>query len=167
MEDLKTELRRIIMKRNITRTLLVITCLATFTASMVSTTQAQCSNATALGVYGFTTTGSIIVPSGPVPVVAVGRLTFTSAGTVFGSQTRSVGGSTAVERIAGTFLINPNCTGTIIAQVFVSGALVRTSTIATVLVDSGRKARAVFKKTVLPDSTILPTVLTTEADRLF
>ena len=64
---------------NITRTLFVITCLATFTVSMVSTTQAQCSNATAVGVYGFTTTGSIIVPSGPVPVVAVGRITFTSA----------------------------------------------------------------------------------------
>ena len=155
------------MKRNITRTLLVITCLATFTVSMVSTTQAPCSNATAVGVYGFTTTGSIIGPSGPVPVVAVGRITFTSAGTVFGSQTRSVGGSTAVERLAGTFSITPNCTGTIIAQVFVSGALVRTSTLATIWVDSGRKARAVFKKTVLPDSTILPTVLTTEADRLF
>jgi len=167
MEDLKTELRRIIMKRNITRTLLVITCLATFTASMVSTTQAQCSNATALGAYGFTTTGSIILPSGPVPVVAVGRLTFTSAGTVFGSQTRSVGGSTAVERIAGTFSINPNCTGTIIAQVFVSGALVRTSTIATILVDSGRKSHAIFKEIVLPDGTILPSALTSEADRLF
>ena len=114
------------MKRNITRTLLVITCLATFTVSMVSITQAQCSNATAVGVYGFTTTGSIIGPSGPVPVVAVGRITFTSAGNVFGSQTRSVGGSTAVERLAGTFSITPNCTGTIIAQVFVSGALVRT-----------------------------------------
>src|SRR5207253_6699938 len=108
-----------------------------------------------------------ILPSRPVPVVVVGRLTFTSAGTVFGSQTRSVGGSTAVERITGTFSTNPNCTGTIIAQVFVSGALVRTSTIATIWVDNGRKARAVFKKTVLPDSTILPTVLTTEADRLF
>ena len=67
------------MRRNITRTLFVITCLATFTVSMVSTTQAQCSNATAVGAYGFTTTGSIIGPSGPVPVVAVGRITFTLA----------------------------------------------------------------------------------------
>ena len=55
------------MKRNITRTLLVITCLATFTVSMVSTTQAQCSNATAVGVYGFTTTGSIGRGDIPLP----------------------------------------------------------------------------------------------------
>src|SRR6266516_8187854 len=97
------------MKRNITRTLLVITCLATFTVSMVSTTQAQCSNATAVGVYGFTTTGSIIVPSGPVPVVAVGRITFTSAGTVFGGKTGGEGGSTAVRGLEGPFSFPPTC----------------------------------------------------------
>src|SRR5207302_4150611 len=37
---------------------------------------AACTSATATGTFGFTTTGTLILPGGPVPVAAVGSITF-------------------------------------------------------------------------------------------
>jgi len=37
---------------------------------------AACSSATAVGTFGFTTTGTLILPTGPAPVAAVGLVTF-------------------------------------------------------------------------------------------
>src|SRR5438067_2186239 len=128
---------------------------------------AACTSATATGTFGFTTTGTLILPSGPVPVGAVGLVTFDLNGNVTGSQDRSVGGAFAHETITGTFTVNRDCTIIVIANVYDdSGNLVRTSTIAGVLVDNGKHLRGIFETVLLPNGVNLPSVLTIEGDRI-
>jgi hypothetical protein len=128
---------------------------------------AACSGATAAGTFGFTTTGTLILPTGPVPVAAVGMVSFDRDGDATGSQDRSVGGAFAHETIAGTLTVNRNCTISLLANVFdSSGNLVRTSTIPGVLVDNGKHIRAIFETVTLPNGVNLPSVLTIEAERI-
>ena len=128
---------------------------------------AACTSATAAGSFGFTTTGTLILPSGPAPVAAVGLVSFDLNGNVTGSQDRSVGGAFAHETITGTFTVTRDCTITVVANVYdSSGNLVRTSTIPGVLVNNGKQIRAIFETVVLPNGLNLPSVLTFEADRI-
>jgi len=128
---------------------------------------AACTSATAAGSFGFTTTGTLILPSGPAPVAAVGLVSFDLNGNVTGSQDRSVGGAFAHETITGTFTVTRDCTITVVANVYdSSGNLVRTSTIPGVLVNNGKQIRAIFETVVLPNGLNLPSVLTLEADRI-
>ena len=96
------------MKRNVL-TRFVLIAVATLVVSMVPTVQARtCSNATAAGTWGFTTTGTFLFPSpsGPVlvPIVNVGIFTADEAGNFVGSQTRNVAGAVADETIKGTLM---------------------------------------------------------------
>ena len=128
---------------------------------------AACTSATAAGTFGFTTTGTLILPSGPVPVGAVGLITFQLNGDVSGSQDRSLGGAFAHETLTGTLTVNRDCTISLLANVFDStGTLVRTSTIDGVLVNNGKQIRAIFETVVLANGVSLGSVLTTEADRI-
>ena len=128
---------------------------------------AACTSATAAGTFGFTTTGTLILASGPVPVGAVGLITFQLNGDVSGNQDRSVGGIFAHETITGTLTVNRDCTISLLANVFdSSGNLVRTSTIPGVLVDNGKHIRAIFETVTLPNGVNLPSVLTIEAERV-
>ena len=127
---------------------------------------AACTSATAAGSFGFTTTGTLILPTGPAPVAAVGLVTFDLNGNATGSQDRSVGGSFGHETIAGTLTVNRDCTISLLANVYdSSGNLVRTSTIPGVLVDNGKHIRAIFETVTLPNGVNLPSVLTIEAER--
>jgi hypothetical protein len=129
---------------------------------------AACTSATAAGTFGFTTTGILILPAptGPVPVGAVGLITFQLNGDVSGSQDRSVGGAFAHETITGTLTVNRDCTILLVANVYdSSGNLVRTSTIDGVLVDNGKQIRAIFE-TVLANGVSLGSVLTVDANRI-
>lgn len=97
-------------------------------------------NATAAGTLGFTTTGALILPTGPAPVGAVGIMTFDLSGNATGSQDRSVGGAFAHETLSGTLTISADCAVSLIADVFDnSGNLVRTSKIDGVLVNNGKQ----------------------------
>jgi len=128
---------------------------------------AACTSATAVGTFGFTTTGTLILPTGPAPVAAVGLVTFNLNGNITGSQDRSVGGAFAHETLTGTFTVTRDCTIIAVANVYdSSGNLVRTSTIPGVLVDNGKQIRAIFETVVLPNGLDLPSVLTLEADRI-
>ena len=128
---------------------------------------AACTSATAAGTFGFTTTGTLILPSGPVPVGAVGLITFQLNGDVSGSQDRSLGGAFAHETITGVLTVNHDCTISLLANVSdSSGNLVRTSTIPGVLVDNGKHIRAIFETVTLPNGVNLPSVLTIEAERV-
>ena len=128
---------------------------------------AACTSATAAGSFGFTTTGTLILPSGPAPVAAVGLVSFDLNGNVTGSQDRSVGGAFAHETITGTFTVTRDCTITVVANVYdSSGNLVRTSTIPGVLVNNGKQIRAIFETVVLPNGLNLPSILTLDADRI-
>ena len=128
---------------------------------------AACTSATAVGTFGFTTTGTLILPSGPVPVGAVGLITFQLNGDVSGNQDRSVGGIFAHETITGTLTVNRDCTISLLANVFdSSGNLVRTSTIDGVLVNNGKQIRAIFETVVLANGVSLGSVLTVDANRV-
>jgi hypothetical protein len=128
---------------------------------------AACSGATAAGTFGFTTTGILILPTGPAPVAAVGLVSFDREGNAAGFQDRSVGGAFAHETITGTLTVNRDCSISLVANVYdSSGTLVRTSTIPGLLVDHGKHIRAIFETVLLPNGANLPSVLTIEAERV-
>ena len=128
---------------------------------------AACTSATAAGTFGFTTTGTLILPSGPVPVGAAGLITFDLNGNAAGSQDRSLGGAFAHETLTGTLTVNRDCTISLLANVFdSSGTLVRTSTIDGVLLNNGKQIRGIFETVVLANGVSLGSVLTVDANRV-
>ena len=127
----------------------------------------QCSLAGSAGNFGFTLTGTILLPTGAVPIAAVGRATIDAAGNVSGTESRSVGGGFADETFTGTLTVNPDCTGTLTVKFYESRQLVRTSVVSTVAVDNQREVRGVQKSLVLPNGTSLPVVITLEARKIF
>ena len=157
------------MKRNIRPTTLALSAFAMFVLSMAPLAHAQqCSLAGAAGTYGFTGTGTLLLPTGPVPVAAIGKITLNADGSVSGTEARSIGGVFADETIGpGTWTVNPDCTGTLTAKVFESGVLVRTSVLSLVFDDNMREGRLLQKSLMLPDNTNLPVVITFKTRRIF
>jgi hypothetical protein len=103
----------------------------------------ECTASDVAGRYGYTSTGSIVSP--PVgPFSAVGHVTFTETGALTGAQTTSIAGNLVEETIQGTFVVNPDCTGSATVQVFHGATLARTSVINLVWDDHEREARAIF-----------------------
>jgi len=158
------------MKRNLARTLLVIISVATFCAGLVSTAHAEdesgCSTSTVAGRWAYTYTGTIFLPTGAVPVATVGTYTQDTKGSFAASQNRSVGGTYAQETATGTVTVNSDCTGTLNANVYQSGQLVRTAVIDLVFDNNRRHLRAIFQSASLPDGTNLPVVITIDGMRL-
>lgn len=136
------------------------------TATVRADGGASCSLATVAGNYGFTISGTLVTPTGGVPVAAIGRGTFGADGSFSGTETRSLGGSVAQETLAGTYKVNSDCTGTLTATASESGTLVRTSGFALVFDDNAREGRALQTSLVLPDGTNVPNVITVEARRI-
>ncbi len=156
------------MKRNIWPTTLVLIVFAMFFVNTVPSANAQqCSMSGVAGTYGFTATGTLLLPTGPVLIAAVGRITIRVDGSLSGTEARSVGGGFANETLKGTWTVNSGCTGTATAQVFQSGVLVRISVLSFVVDDNMQEIRVVQKSLTLPDGTNVPTVVTFEAKRLF
>jgi hypothetical protein len=156
------------MKRNIRPTTLVLIVFAMFVVSTVPSANAQqCSMTGVAGTYGFTGTGTLLFPTGPVLIAAVGRITLRVDGSLSGTEARSVGGGFANETLKGTWTVNSGCTGKLTAQIFQSGVLVRTSVLSFVVDDNMQETRNVQKSLTLPDGTNVPAVITFEAKRLF
>ena len=157
------------MKRKLGPTTSVVTTFAVFVLSMTSAHANGCSMASAAGTYGFTATGTLFLPTGAVPIAAVGRASFHADGSFSGTEARSVGGQFANETLGpGTWTINRDCTGTLTSPVFVSGTLVRTSVLSFVWDDNMTEARSVQQSlTVPPDGVSVPAVITFEAKRMF
>ena len=156
------------MKRRFARTTLLISvaalCLGVAPAVRAAET---CSNAKAAGQWGFTLTGTLILPTGLVPGAAVGRFGVDAAGNVSGTEARNVGGGFANETITGSWTVNSDCTVTLNVNIYESGVLVRTSVLAGVFVDNSSKIRAVQESLALPDGTTIPVVITVEGNKLF
>ena len=127
---------------------------------------AACSLATVAGKYGFTLTGTLLLPTGPVPLAAIGRITLTAPGNASGTEARNVGGSFANETLTATFTVNPDCTGVTTVMAFESGQLVRTAVESFVSDDNSNEIRAVAQSVTLPDGTNVPAVLTIEARKM-
>jgi hypothetical protein len=165
----KNATRRIVMKRSIGRTTVVIAFLAAVAFSIVPTAQAQqCTLAGAAGAYSFTLTGTLILPGGPVPAAAVGRFTADPSGKITGTEARNVGGGFANETLTGTLTVHPDCTAKATFNVFESGVLVRKTVFSTVFDDNLTAFRSIEQSLVLePAGTRVPAVITTEGKRLF
>jgi len=157
------------MKRKIVRATLLMISLATFCVGMAPAVQAaeHCSNAKAAGTWGLTLTGTLILPTGPVPGAAVGRVRIDADGDVSGTEARNVGGGFANETLTGSLTVNSDCTATLTVNIYELGVLVRTSVLAAVFVDDSNKVRMVQESLTLPDGTTIPVVITVDGIRLF
>ena len=157
------------MKRNIARTTLLIS-VATLCMSLAPAVQAaeHCSNAKAAGKWALTLTGTLILPTGPVPAAATASATVDANGNIVsGTEARNVGGDFAYETLTGSWTVNPDCTGTLTVYAYENGQLVRTSVLAIVFVDDLRKVRMVQESLTLPNGTAIPVVITADGNRLF
>jgi hypothetical protein len=156
------------MKRSLRPASFAILLLSTLFVSVAAPAQSQSprhgSNASVIGRWGFTTEGTIL---GVGPLAAVGVISFDAQGNLSGKQTRSLNGLVAEETLSGTYTVNADGTGTITADVFQAGVKVRTAVLSTVNLDNGREARALFQSLVLASGVNLPSVITTNAKRLF
>lgn len=161
------------MKRTITRTTFAaILCAAL--VSLVPAARAQddgtCSTATVAGKWGYTYTGTILVPTPTgtlaVPVAAVGRFSVDVDGNISGTQTRSNGGMSAQETLTAKITVNADCTATGNFNVYQSGQLVRTAVLALVFDDDSKEARAIFESLTLVNGPTVPVVITVQARKI-
>ncbi len=157
------------MKCNIARTTFVIISAVTICMALASAAYAEdggsCSTAKVAGKWAYTYTGTVIFPTA-IPVATVGSFTQDTKGNLAGSQNRSLGGVSAQETITGTVTVNGDCTGTLNANVYQSGQLVRTAVIDLVYDNNRRHLRAIFQSATLPDGTNLPVVITIDGMRI-
>lgn len=103
----------------------------------------KCTLSNVAGKYGYTSSGAIVTPA-VGPFTAVGRATFTETGTFSGAQTTSIAGNLADETVEGTFTVNPDCTGTLIAFVYRGTTLARTARLNVVWDNHQKEARGIF-----------------------
>ena len=153
------------MKRNMERTFFGIIFLAALLGAPAAQA-AQCSQGGTAGAYGFTLSGIVILPTGAVPIAAVGRAVLDAAGNVSGTESRSVGGGFADETFTGTYSVNADCTGTTTIRFYEAGQLVRTSVLSIIFDNNSREIRMVQKSLQLPNNAFLPVVITVEARRI-
>ncbi len=131
----------------------------------VASAQDQCSVTSLLGDWGYTETGTIILPTGPVPMAIVGRVTSDAGSNLSGTQTSSLGGQVSLEKMNGTFTLNRDCSGIMTVGIYnESGTLLRTAVLSFVIDDHARELRAIVTSLVAePTHTSLPTVITMNA----
>jgi hypothetical protein len=161
------------MKRTIMQTTLATILCATF-LSLVPTARAQddgvCSNATVAGKWGYTYTGTILVPTPtgtvPIRVAAVGRFALDADGNISGTQIRSNGGISAQETLTAKITANADCTATGNFNVYQSGQLVRTAVLSLVFDDDSKEARAIFESLTLVNGPTLPVIITVQARKI-
>jgi hypothetical protein len=103
----------------------------------------ECTLSDAAGKYGYTSSGTIVSPA-IGPFTAVGIVTFTESGLLSGAQTTSVAGNLFDETLNGTYIVNPDCTGTATVYVYHGSTLARTSRINLVWDRRQNEARAIF-----------------------
>ncbi|HKW33844.1 MAG TPA: hypothetical protein VJN92_12625 [Candidatus Acidoferrum sp.] len=131
------------MKCAIARTTLVVAFVTVFALGIVSRAQAQCSNATLHGSFGYTSTGVLL----PVyaqhfagPFTEVGRQTFDGSGNTQATATLSANGNIQKVTIEGTYIVNADCTGSMTLNVSPLGVTVH---VDFVIDDQGAEVRAI------------------------
>jgi hypothetical protein len=161
-------------KRNIVlRVFFFATIMLSMAAVASAQVQGSCSPASVAGTWGYTDTGTLITPNGPVPFAAVGTITVDADGNFTGTQTSSAGGNVVKNAIKGTGTVNADCTGTATVRVYdeLGTTPLRTATFFTVFVDNAREEREIATSlaAILPDGTSVPVpaVITGTARKLF
>jgi hypothetical protein len=108
------------MKHTIARMVPVVAFAVVSMLSIAPRVDAQeCSNATLHGTFGYSSIGTLISLPGaiPGPFAEVGRQTFEGNGKTRATATLSDDGNTLTATIDGTYVVNPNCTGSMTLNV--------------------------------------------------
>ncbi len=102
----------------------------------------ECSNASLLGSFGFTSTGTLLALPPPFagPFAEIGRQTFDGQGSTDGTATANANGNINKLTFQGTYVVNPDCTGSMTLYVSPIGATVH---LDFVIDDDGAELRAV------------------------
>ncbi|MBI4911058.1 MAG: hypothetical protein HY820_46040 [Acidobacteria bacterium] len=149
------------MKSNIARTICLVTLLFGLATVAPAQSRGPCSSFSPAGTWGISHSGTIIFPTGAVPVAIAGTITVDINGKVSGTQTLSK------TTLRGTITMNPDCTGTFTAEVYdQSGTLLRTVVWEAVYVDRAREAFGVATSLTLPNGASLPTIMPGQAKRM-
>lgn len=156
------------MKNRLIGTLSVVTLMLGWASSAAGQGGTLCSNARVAGSWGYTKTGTIFLPTGAAaPFGSIGTLVLDADGYVSGTQLASVAGNVVKGELYGTFTVDPDCAGTMTVDVYdLSGNLQRTVSMSLVIDEAARELRALVTSLVLPNGTVLPSVITGEARRL-
>jgi len=144
------------MKRTIASTILVIVFATVFVLGNLRGARAgehgeggdrrECSEASLQGSFGFTSTGTLLaVPTPSVgPFGEVGRQAFNGRGGTDGTATLSANGNIRRVTFQGTYVVNPDCTGSM--TLFVS-PFNSTVNLDFVIDDDGEEVRAIVTGT--------------------
>lgn len=155
------------MKLNLKRTTIGIVLFTALVGTAPTAHGRSCSQARVAGEWGYSYTGTIILPTGPVSAAAVGRFTLDAEGNLSGTQTRSVGGGVGEEVVKGSSTVNEDCTATFRVDVYDgAGNLLRTAVLNGVYLDNAAELRAIFASLVLPNGASLPIVITVDAKKV-
>lgn len=156
------------MNRNMSHaSLLIITLVSIVMSISPAAVASNCSTATVAGSWGLTLTGTLLLPSGPVPGAAVATLNADSAGNVTGTEARNVGGGFANESIIGSWTVNSDCTGVVSGNIYESGVLVRTVVLSLVFDENSTELRMLQQSLTLPNGTAIPVVVTVQGKKMF
>ena len=134
------------MKRTIAPTTLVIVFATVFVLGILPRAQADenrdCSNASLQGSFGFTSTGTLLALPPPLagPFAEIGRQTFDGSGNTDATATLSANGNIFRVTVQGTYVVNPDCTGSMTFYISPFGT---TATADFVIDDDGAELRAI------------------------
>jgi hypothetical protein len=107
----------------------------------------QCSNAKLRGSFGYTGTGTLLPDYVPPPLAGpfaeVGRQTFDGQGNTEATATLSANGNIAAVTVAGTYAVNPDCTGSMTLNVSFPDGSQATVHADFVIDDDGAESRAI------------------------
>ena len=135
------------MKRAIAPTTLAIVFATVFVLGIVPRAQAgehrECSSASIRGSFGFTSTGTLLAlpPPSAGPFAEIGRQTFDGQGNTEGTATLSANGNIRHVTFFGTYVVNPDCTGSMTLFILPFGT---TITLDFVIDDDGAELRALL-----------------------
>ena len=145
------------MTRTIARTTLVIGFAAGFVLGILPRAEAdeqrECSNKSLRGSFGFTSIGALLSLPAPLagPFTEIGRQTFDGGGTTDGTATLSANGNIRNVTFEGTYLVNPDCTGTMSLHVSPTNVTVN---LDFVIDDDGAELRAIVLTTGFVESRV-------------
>jgi hypothetical protein len=112
----------LIMKRSNTTKTFAMAAVAALALAIAPTAKAQvnkgCNNATLLGTFAYTVTGSFVAAPAPLgPYAEVGAQTFDGNGNTAASGMSNTNATPGSVTNAGTYTVNVDCTGTFTLQV--------------------------------------------------
>ena len=134
------------MTRTIASTTLVIVFAIVVVLGILPEAQAgehrECSTASLQGSFGFTSTGTLLAvpPPSAGPFAEIGRQTFDGQGNTDATATLSANGNIKRVTVVGTYVVNPDCTGSMTLLVSPFGSTVN---LDFVIDDDGAEVRAI------------------------